>query len=91
MLQSDAQEDDDLQVSFVQKAAVAKTALRLVKKAGVVPSKSDEDMIRSKLISIFRDAGKKFKSPLLDACAQGGGGPVRQDQGNDSGYDREVA
>ena len=36
MLQSDAQEDDDLQVSFVQKAAVAKTALRLVKKAGVV-------------------------------------------------------
>merc|ERR1719182_730015 len=69
MLQSDAQEDDDLQVSFVQKAAVAKTALRLVKKAGVVPSKSDEDMIRSKLISIFRDAGKKFKSPVLSTLA----------------------
>merc|ERR1719235_84321 len=69
MLQSDAQEDDDLQVSFVQKAAVAKNALRLVKKAGVVPSKSDEDMIRSKLILIFRDAGKKFKSPVLSTLA----------------------
>merc|ERR1740138_1603738 len=70
MLQSSsAMEDDDLQVSFVQKAAVAKTALRLVKKAGVVPSKSDEDMIRSKLISIFRDAGKKFKSPVLSTLA----------------------
>merc|ERR1719327_1040777 len=63
------QEDDDLQVSFVQKAAVAKTALRLVKKAGVVPARSDEDLIRSKLISIFRDAGKKFKSPVLSTLA----------------------
>merc|ERR1719486_943594 len=34
-----AAEDDDLQVSFVQKRA-----LRLVKKAGVVPAQSDEDM-----------------------------------------------
>merc|ERR1719353_1397094 len=40
------QEDDDLQVSFVQKAAVAKTALRLVK-----------------------EAGKKFKSPVLSTLA----------------------
>merc|ERR1719247_1145730 len=36
------QEDDDLQVSFVQKAAVTKSALRLVKKAGVVPVEADE-------------------------------------------------
>merc|ERR1719352_567008 len=69
MLQSDAQEDDDLQVSFVQKAAVAKTALRLVKKAGVVPSKSEEDLIRTKLIAIFKAAGKKFKSPVLSTLA----------------------
>merc|ERR1719326_2900599 len=38
------QEDDDLQVSFVQKAAVAKTALRLVKRAAVVPAKADEGL-----------------------------------------------
>merc|ERR1719473_1433717 len=57
-------EDDDLQVSFVQKRA-----LRLVKKAGVVPAQSDEDMIRSKLIAIFRDAGKKYKSPVLSTLA----------------------
>merc|ERR1719420_1233894 len=63
------QEDDDLQVSFVQKAAVAKTALRLVKKAGVVPERSDEDLIRSKLIAIFRDASKKTKSPVLSTLA----------------------
>merc|ERR1719299_31478 len=69
MLQSDAQEDDDLQVSFVQKAAVAKTALRLVKKAGVVPAKADEDVIRTKLIAIFKAAGKKFKSPVLSTLA----------------------
>jgi len=60
------QEDDDLQVSFVQKA---KTALRLVKKAGVVPSQSDEDVIRSKLIAIFKNAGKKYKSPVLSTLA----------------------
>merc|ERR1719352_92235 len=69
MLQSDAQEDDDLQVSFVQKAAVAKTALRLVKKAGDVPVKSEEDLIRTKLIAIFKAAGKKFKSPVLSTLA----------------------
>merc|ERR1719156_492753 len=69
MLQSDAQEDDDLQVSFVQKVAVSKTALRLVKKAGVVPAKADEDLIRSKLIAIFRDAGKKYRSPVLSTLA----------------------
>merc|ERR1719440_1476603 len=63
------QEDDDLQVSFVQKAAVAKTALRLVKKAGVVPARSDEDLIRTKLIAIFKEAGKKFKSPVLSTLA----------------------
>merc|ERR1719375_1425099 len=57
-------ENDDLQVSFVQKRA-----LRLVKKAGVVPARSDEDLIRTKLISIFRDAGKKFKSPVLSTLA----------------------
>merc|ERR1719473_2028779 len=60
------QEDDDLQVSFIQKA---KTALRLVKKAGVVPSQSDEDVIRSKLIAIFKNAGKKYKSPVLSTLA----------------------
>merc|ERR1719172_530090 len=63
------QEDDDLQVSFVQKAAVAKSSLRLVKKAGVVPAKSEEDLIRTKLISIFKAAGKKFKSPVLSTLA----------------------
>merc|ERR1719261_1362657 len=64
------QEDDDLQVSFVQKAAVAKTALRLVKKAGVVePVKSEQDLIRTKLIAIFKTAGKKFKSPVLSTLA----------------------
>merc|ERR1719324_894131 len=63
------QEDDDLQVSFVQKVAVAKTALRLVKKAGVVPVKADEDVIRTKLIAIFKAAGKKFKSPVLSTLA----------------------
>merc|ERR1719352_412588 len=57
-------EDDDLQVSFVQKRA-----LRLVKKAGVVPAQSDEYMIRSKLIAIFRDAGKKYRSPVLSTLA----------------------
>jgi hypothetical protein len=62
-------EDDDLQVSFVQKAAVVKSALRLVKKAGVVPSRSDEDVIRTKLIAIFKNAGKKFKSPVLSTLA----------------------
>merc|ERR1719247_1777033 len=62
-------EDDDLQVSFVQKAAVAKTALRLVKKAGDVPVKSEEDLIRTKLIAIFKAAGKKFKSPVLSTLA----------------------
>merc|ERR1719327_1537055 len=62
-------EDDDLQVSFVQKAAVVKSALRLVKKAGVVPSRSDEDVIRTKLIAIFKAAGKKFKSPVLSTLA----------------------
>merc|ERR1719482_636435 len=69
MIQATTQEDDDLQVSFVQKAAVAKTALRLVKKAAVVPAKADEDLIRSKLIAIFRDAGKKYKSPVLSTLA----------------------
>jgi len=68
-LQTDKTEDDDLQVSFVQKAAVAKAALRLVKKAGVAPSKSDEDLIRTKLIAIFKTAGKKFKSPVLSTLA----------------------
>merc|ERR1719261_1555948 len=63
------QEDDDLQVSFAQKAAVAKSALRLVKKAGVVPVKSDEDLIRTKLIAIFKEAGKKYKSPVLSTLA----------------------
>merc|ERR1719327_2200038 len=62
-------EDDDLQVSFVQKAAVVKSALRLVKKATVVPSRSDEDVIRTKLIAIFREAGKKYKSPVLSTLA----------------------
>merc|ERR1719172_480472 len=62
-------EDDDLQVSFVQKVAVSKTALRLVKKAGVVPAKADEDVIRTKLIAIFKTAGKKFKSPVLSTLA----------------------
>merc|ERR1719506_783515 len=62
-------EDDDLQGSFVQKAAVAKTALRLVKKAGVVPAKADEDLMRTKLIAIFKAAGKKFKSPVLSTLA----------------------
>merc|ERR1719247_1794608 len=57
-------EDDDLQVSFVQKRA-----LRLVKKAGVVPARSDEDLIRTKLIAIFKEAGKKFKSPVLSTLA----------------------
>merc|ERR1719313_1638457 len=71
MIQQDVQapEDDDLQVSFVQKAAVAKTALRLVKKAGVAPEKSDQDVIRTKLIAIFKAAGKKFKSPVLSTLA----------------------
>jgi hypothetical protein len=68
MLQdTNIQEDDDLQVSFVQKTA--KTALRLVKKAGVAPSRSDEDVIRSKLIAIFKAAGKKIKSPVLSTLA----------------------
>jgi hypothetical protein len=69
MIQEGAPEDDDLQVSFVQKAAVAKSALRLVKKAGVVPAKSDQDLIRTKLIAIFKAAGKKFKSPVLSTLA----------------------
>merc|ERR1719235_2546662 len=62
-------EDDDLQVSFVQEAKVVKSALRLVKKASVVPDRSDEDLIRSKLIAIFRDASKKTKSPVLSTLA----------------------
>merc|ERR1719156_425754 len=69
MLQAERTEDDDLQVSFVQKVAVSKTALRLVKKAGVVPAQSDQDLIRSKLIAIFRAAGKKYKSPVLSTLA----------------------
>merc|ERR1719387_2749854 len=60
-------EDDDLQVSFVQKAT--KSTLRLVKKAGVVPARADEDVIRSKLIAIFKAAGKKIKSPVLSTLA----------------------
>jgi len=68
-IQAERTEDDDLQVSFVQKVAVSKTALRLVKKAGVVPAKADEDVIRTKLIAIFKAAGKKFKSPVLSTLA----------------------
>merc|ERR1719261_1999817 len=67
MIQSSKiQEDDDLQVSFVQKA---KSTLRLVKKSAVVPVQSDEDLIRSKLIEIFKAAGKKTKSPVLSTLA----------------------
>merc|ERR1719327_744271 len=68
-IQAERTEDDDLQVSFVQKVAVSKTALRLVKKAGVVPARSDEGLIRTKLIAIFKAAGKKFKSPVLSTLA----------------------
>jgi hypothetical protein len=64
--ENNIQEDDDLQVSFVQKA---KSTLRLVKKSGVVPVQSDEDLIRSKLIEIFKAAGKKTKSPVLSTLA----------------------
>merc|ERR1719337_356435 len=47
-----AQEDYDDEVSFVQTAAVSKATLRLVKKAFDAPY-SSEDVIRSKLESIF--------------------------------------
>merc|ERR1719281_896531 len=43
--------------------------IQVVKKAGVVPAKADEDLIRSKLIAIFRDAGEKYKSPVLSTLA----------------------
>merc|ERR1719281_1723018 len=43
--------------------------IQVVKKAGVVPVKSEEDLIRTKLISIFKAAGKKFKSPVLSTLA----------------------
>jgi len=63
-----AQEDYDDEVSFVQTAAVSKAALRLVKKAFDAPY-SSEDVIRSKLESIFRDVAKKYKSPMLSTLA----------------------
>jgi hypothetical protein len=63
-----AQEDYDDEVSFVQTAAVSKATLRLVKKAFDAPY-SSEDVIRSKLESIFRDVAKKYKSPMLSTLA----------------------
>jgi len=63
-----AQEDHDDEVSFVQTAAVSKATLRLVKKAFDAPY-SSEDVIRSKLESIFRDVAKKYKSPMLSTLA----------------------
>merc|ERR1719207_296573 len=63
------QEEDDDDVSFVQTATVSKAALRLVKKAAVDAPDSGDLAIRTKLAAIFRDAAKKFKSPMLSTLA----------------------
>merc|ERR1719375_798490 len=53
------EDEDDDDVSFVQ-TAVTKATLRLVKRADAAPTASKEDVIRSRLVEIFKDAAKKW-------------------------------
>jgi len=62
------EDEDDDDVSFVQ-TAVTKATLRLVKRADAAPTASKEDVIRSRLVEIFKDAAKKWKSPVLSTLA----------------------